>query len=863
MELQFLRDSFPDDPLLENSGSLVNEFFCARKVSNHSYEGRLFLTQKAFFFVSTFSTGKSYNISFSIEEVGEIISFIRVIPSIEFVLRKRKEEFTNFHDLNKTLNVLEKALPSEQVTFTSRKQALSRLVSVPTKELLADGNEIKKLCPYYSQSGFCPRLPFCKFQHDRLQQSLEDASTPTKDFNKLSTEGQPPFARSISTPGTTFSDKKTSPKTQGSGSSDDVSIVTSHDSRHENEPRVGVNDESPDDISGQEEVEVEEEEGGIEDVVVKRKKGVPNIYSSVSPEELECEQNSEDHPTQYGSGLEDSDEEQVEIPSKILVYPASMISRSDIDSGDKMILSPDILMACEQKELSYPMAFCLENKAQNKMVHAGVLEFSNPTPNTAFLPQWMFDHLSVGEDHEVDFGYVDLPKGTFVQLQPVSSAWLAVPYDKRVAILEFQLRNFQTLTEGTKVTITYELNKHTFKILRCKPAKGISIVDADVKTDFVEPADYNRFHSVEEGQAENIMLDEPVHCTLIAGQYRHFVLLSLPPKLQPSCLTVEVKKDTGDPDLFLCQNCSVPSQSRYMWCSQDAGDSVITLNEDDKEYKRDKPIFAGVVSLFEDTSFTICFHSNETTDGHSIQAAASPVGHVLRSAAGNSSLGEGEGERGEDSKEDEPVSIPPGYEQCSYCDSVMPQLRLLMHERHCAQSTFKCPICKQCFPKSAEKKHHSIAHEPLTCECGQELTQLALHHHQLTQCIKRSVKCQFKWCQLSYPLDQMDAHENQCGRKQVTCPECYEEVTQLEFEMHLEAFHTVDVSKIDWTKPITSQQLTYLVSEIPTQNGDFKCHCGDSFAFEDDLQVHQLTVCSPEQSIQSTGDDDDNEDIVG
>lgn len=50
-----------------------------------------------------------------------------------------------------------------------------------------------------------------------------------------------------------------------------------------------------------------------------------------------------------------SDEEQVEIPPKILVYPASMIGRSDIDSGDKMILSPDILMACEQKELSYPM----------------------------------------------------------------------------------------------------------------------------------------------------------------------------------------------------------------------------------------------------------------------------------------------------------------------------------------------------------------------------------------------------------------------------------------------------------------------------------------------------------------------------
>ena len=70
---------------------------------------------------------------------------------------------------------------------------------------------------------------------------------------------------------------------------------------------------------------------------------------------------------------------------------------------------------------------------------------------------------------------------------------------------------------------------------------------------------------------------------------------------------------------------------------------------------------------------------------------ANPVGHVLRSATGSSSLGEGD-EGGD--KEDVPVPVPPGHEECSYCGSVMPQLRLLMHERHCAQSTFKCPICK-------------------------------------------------------------------------------------------------------------------------------------------------------------------------
>ncbi len=39
-------------------------------------------------------------------------------------------------------------------------------------------------------------------------------------------------------------------------------------------------------------------------------------------------------------------------------------------------------------------------------------------------------------------------------------------------------------------------------------------------------------------------------------------------------------------------------------------------------------------------------------------------------------------------------ATPPGHGRCAYCGSVMPNLQLIMHERHCAQSTFKCPLCK-------------------------------------------------------------------------------------------------------------------------------------------------------------------------
>ena len=64
----------------------------------------------------------------------------------------------------------------------------------------------------------------------------------------------------------------------------------------------------------------------------------------------------------------------------------------------------------------------------------------------------------------------------------------------------------------------------------------------------------------------------------------------------------------GDPDLFLCQSCTAPSQSRshdrhvipytlshddhmihrYTWCSQEVGHSCINLTTDDKEYDIEK-----------------------------------------------------------------------------------------------------------------------------------------------------------------------------------------------------------------------------------------------------------------------------------
>ena len=85
---------------------------------------------------------------------------------------------------------------------------------------------------------------------------------------------------------------------------------------------------------------------------------------------------------------------------------------------------PSLPPFLSRPSLSLHQSFKLEHPSSSEVVYAGVLEFTSPSPEVAFLPQWMMDHLGANEGEEMNFAHVELPKGKFVRLQPVSSAWL-------------------------------------------------------------------------------------------------------------------------------------------------------------------------------------------------------------------------------------------------------------------------------------------------------------------------------------------------------------------------------------------------------------------------------------------------------
>ncbi len=110
-----------------------------------------------------------------------------------------------------------------------------------------------------------------------------------------------------------------------------------------------------------------------------------------------------------------------------------------------------------------------------------------------------------------------------------------------------------------------------------------------------------------------------------------------------------------------------------------------------------QPVCAGVVSLCEDAKFTISVHREDTLadsiarhQSPSASPSLTPTGHspsvgkTLRTTQAPPT----------DQPDNGHASLPPGHERCSSCGSVMRSLTLLMHERHCVQSTFKCPLCK-------------------------------------------------------------------------------------------------------------------------------------------------------------------------
>ncbi|EES04645.1 ubiquitin fusion degradation protein 1 homolog [Sorghum bicolor] len=168
-------------------------------------------------------------------------------------------------------------------------------------------------------------------------------------------------------------------------------------------------------------------------------------------------------------------------------YPASFIDKPQLEAGDKIIMPPSALDRLASLHIEYPMLFEVHNAAAERTSHCGVLEFI-AEEGMIYMPYWMMQNLLLQEGDMVFIKNANLPKGTYVKLQPHTTDFLDISNPK--AILEKTLRNFSCLTTGDSIMVAYNNKKYYIDIVETKPSNAISIIETDCEVDFAPPLDY-------------------------------------------------------------------------------------------------------------------------------------------------------------------------------------------------------------------------------------------------------------------------------------------------------------------------------------------------------------------------------------
>lgn len=155
--------------------------------------------------------------------------------------------------------------------------------------------------------------------------------------------------------------------------------------------------------------------------------------------------------------------------------------KSHYEAGDKIILPSSALDALARRAVELPMLFQIENPATGQRSHCGVMEFI-ADEGMCYMPHWMMEVLGLPENGIVVIRNRQLPKASFVRLQPMSKVFYDFTDPK--ALLEKLLRSYSCLTKGDTVRFKYLRNTFDMKVVDLKPADACSIIETDMMVDF-------------------------------------------------------------------------------------------------------------------------------------------------------------------------------------------------------------------------------------------------------------------------------------------------------------------------------------------------------------------------------------------
>ncbi|KAI9281152.1 ubiquitin fusion degradation protein UFD1-domain-containing protein [Sporodiniella umbellata] len=172
----------------------------------------------------------------------------------------------------------------------------------------------------------------------------------------------------------------------------------------------------------------------------------------------------------------------------------------DLNYGDKIklpsIALEQLLAKAGIQALPSPLTFQLCHPVTKKTIHCGVKEFSASTSDRVELPEWILHALELKQGDRVLIQLQMLPKGTWVQLKPISSNYREIT-DYRAALETHLRRYYNTLTQGQVLSCHYGANHYLFQVVQLKPEQAVAVNDTDLEVDIEGSVDLSQLPIVQ------------------------------------------------------------------------------------------------------------------------------------------------------------------------------------------------------------------------------------------------------------------------------------------------------------------------------------------------------------------------------
>ncbi|KAA6374764.1 MAG: hypothetical protein EZS28_029708 [Streblomastix strix] len=509
------------------------------------------------------------------------------------------------------------------------------------------------------------------------------------------------------------------------------------------------------------------------------------------------------------------------------------LSKPNIDQESLIRSTNRIILPSEWESLLFtdksaqqycvPPLFEITALKNNKKVYVGFESCS--IRKFVIVPPWVLNILG-NENEEVRVTRIrQLDLCTGMTLIPLQSLFFDEIENPEFCLLNALHFKYSAITKGQIIELGFGAKTFSVLIGDCKPQESVYLLNcqAECKVDPKYKADKHT----------KINIDQPTEEMFVdSGDYKYLRLMHV---RNTSCLCINVDTNIGDTAVFVSRKDKFPKLNRFYWSSiqyetgssGDGDDEEPILipsakmilqsenrwNEDESDYVED--IYIGILGVGSEAAHFVVRVSEIPQEQYQNQLKEQQEYHrschVKFTDEDDDEDDEEEEEEEEDDEweyEDESsqlvkqeakpkqLPMPPApskpkvvYKRCSNCHEKLPEERVVMHERYCAQKIKICPTCSFKVGVNHFDKHTQLIHTPIICACGLHISSVRnIPMHLQGHCPENEEVCPV--CSLRVKRRSWLKHREECDHAIFSCAGCGLRMNGSNLLQHIRTVHT-------------------------------------------------------------------------